>query len=98
MEKENWVVVASWKNINFVLTTPKPPAPNNESNVMERDEYEQWKTSDEMAQCYIVATIFVVLQQQHERMGFAADMMISLEKIHMVGKIATIKTRQKVKE
>ncbi|KAI9170480.1 hypothetical protein LWI28_028668 [Acer negundo] len=28
----------------FVLTTPKPPAPNNESSIMCRDEYEQWKT------------------------------------------------------
>ena len=39
-----------------------------------------------------------VLQQQHEGMGSAADMMMSLEEIHMVGKVATIKTRQKVKE
>ena len=35
----------------FVLTTPKPPAPNNESSIMQRDEYEQWKTSDDMAKC-----------------------------------------------
>jgi hypothetical protein len=83
----------------FVLTTPKPPAPTNESNVMQRDEYEQWKTSDEMAKCYIMATISDVLQQQHEGMGSAADdMMMSLEEIHMVGKVATVKTRQKVKE
>jgi hypothetical protein len=40
----------------FVLTTPKPPAPNNESSIMYRDEYEQWKTSDDMAKCYIMAT------------------------------------------
>ena len=46
----------------FVLSTPKPPAPTNESNVVQRDEYEQWKTSDEMAKCYIMATIFNVLQ------------------------------------
>ena len=86
------------KKHKFVLTTPKPHAPTNESNVMQRDEYEQWKTSDEMAKCYIMATISDVLQQQHERMGSAADMMISLEEIHMVGKVATVKSRQKVKE
>ena len=45
-----------------------------------------------------MATISDVLQQQHERMGSAADMMISLEEIHMVGKVATVKTHQKVKE
>ena len=45
-----------------------------------------------------MATISEVLQQQHEGMGSVAGMMMSLEEIHMVGKVATIKTRQKVKE
>ncbi|KAK1591530.1 hypothetical protein Q3G72_009150 [Acer saccharum] len=65
----------------FVLTTPKPPAPNNESSIMYRDEYEQWKTSNDMAKCYIMATIFDVLQQQHEGMESAADIMMSLEEM-----------------
>ena len=45
-----------------------------------------------------MATIFDVLHQQHEGMVSAANMMMSLEEIHMVGKVATVKTRQKVKE
>ena len=45
-----------------------------------------------------MAIISNMLQQQHEGMGSAADMMMSLEEIHMVGKVATIKTRQKFKE
>ena len=45
-----------------------------------------------------MATISDVLQQQHEEMGSAADMMMSLKEIHMVGKVATIKTHQKVNE
>ena len=45
-----------------------------------------------------MATISDVLQQQLEGMGSAADLMMSIEEIHMVGKVATIKTRQKVKE
>ena len=45
-----------------------------------------------------MATISDVLQQQHEEMGSTADMMMSLEEIHMVGKVSSIKTRQKVKE
>ena len=45
-----------------------------------------------------MATIFNVLQQQHEGMWSAADMMMSLEEIHMVGEVATIKTHKKVKE
>ena len=39
-----------------------------------------------------------MLQQQHEGIGSAANMMMFLEEIHMVGKVATIKTRQKVKK
>ncbi|KAK0580852.1 hypothetical protein LWI29_007090 [Acer saccharum] len=65
----------------FVLTTPNPPAPNNESSIVYRDEYEQWKTSDDMAKCYIMATISDVLQQQHEGMESAADIMMSLEEM-----------------
>ncbi|KAI9164686.1 hypothetical protein LWI28_000301 [Acer negundo] len=65
----------------FVLTTPKPPAPNNESSIICRDEYEQWKTSDDMAKCYIMATISDVLQQQHEGMESATDIMMSLEEM-----------------
>ncbi|KAK4850321.1 hypothetical protein QYF36_005646 [Acer negundo] len=65
----------------FVLTTPKPPVPNNESSIMCRDEYEQWKTSDDMAKCYIMATISDVLQQQHEGMESAGDIMMSLEEM-----------------
>ena len=65
----------------FVLTTPKPPAPNHESSIMQRDEYEQWKTSDDIAKCYIMATISDVLQQQHEGMESAVDIMMSLEEM-----------------
>ena len=39
-----------------------------------------------------MATISDVLQQQHEGRGSTADMMMSLEEIHMVGKVATVKT------
>ncbi|KAK4838721.1 hypothetical protein QYF36_015896 [Acer negundo] len=65
----------------FVLTTPKPHAPNNESSIICRDEYEQRKTSDDMAKCYIMATISDVLQQKHEGMESAADIMMSLEEM-----------------
>ncbi|KAK0587100.1 hypothetical protein LWI29_017300 [Acer saccharum] len=43
-----------------------------------------------------MATISDMLQQQHEGTRSVADMMMSLEEIHMVGKVATVKTRQKV--
>ena len=48
---------------------------------MQRDEYEQWKTLDDMAKCYIMAIISNVLQQQHEGIGSAADIMMSREEM-----------------
>ena len=36
---------------------------------------------DDMAKCYIMATISDVLQQQHEGMETAADIMMSLEEM-----------------
>ncbi|KAK0593750.1 hypothetical protein LWI29_016754 [Acer saccharum] len=71
------------KNISL-SNYSKPPAPNNESSIMYRDEYEQWKTSDDMAKCYIMATISDVLQQQHEGMESAADIMMSLEEMFAI--------------
>ena len=48
---------------------------------MQKDEYGKWKTSDDMAKCYIMAIISNVLQQQHEGIGTAADIMMSLEEM-----------------
>ena len=79
--KRKIVLLLQSEKHKFVLNTPKPPAPNNESSIKQRDEYEQWKTSDDMAKCYIMAIISDVLQQQHEGMGSAADMMMSLEEM-----------------
>ncbi|KAL5760158.1 hypothetical protein ACOSQ2_018996 [Xanthoceras sorbifolium] len=67
--------------LGFVLSTPKPPAPTDESTEVQRGEYEQWETSDEMAKCYIMATMSDVLQQQHEGMRTAADIMMSLNEM-----------------
>ncbi|KAL5773659.1 hypothetical protein ACOSQ2_013583 [Xanthoceras sorbifolium] len=70
--------------LGFVLPTPKPPAPINESTELQRDAYRQWKSSNEMTKCYILATMSNVLQKQHEDMGTAVDIMISLEEMFTV--------------
>ncbi|KAL5776826.1 hypothetical protein ACOSP7_009752 [Xanthoceras sorbifolium] len=67
--------------LGFVLSTFKPPAPTDESTEMQRGKYEQWESSDKMVKCYIMATMSDVLQQQHEGIGTAADIMMSLEEM-----------------
>ncbi|KAL5764701.1 hypothetical protein ACOSQ2_017295 [Xanthoceras sorbifolium] len=67
--------------LGFVLSTPKPLAPTDESTEEQRGEYEQWETLDEMAKFYIMATMSDVLQQQHEGMRTAAKIMLSLEEM-----------------
>ncbi|KAL5843935.1 hypothetical protein ACOSQ4_009893 [Xanthoceras sorbifolium] len=67
--------------LGFVLSTFKPPAPTDESTEVQRGKYEQWESSDKMVKCYIMATMSDVLQQQHEGIGTAADIMMSLEEM-----------------
>ncbi|KAL5766243.1 hypothetical protein ACOSP7_016860 [Xanthoceras sorbifolium] len=74
----------TYEKHRFVLSTPKPPAPTDESTEEQRFEHEQWETSDEMAKCYIITTISDVLQQQHEGMRTAAKIMLSLEEMFAI--------------
>ncbi|KAL5833326.1 hypothetical protein ACOSQ3_017000 [Xanthoceras sorbifolium] len=65
----------------FVLSTPKSLAPTDESTEVQRGEYKQWKASDNMVKRYIMATMSDVLQQQHEGMRNAVDIMMSLDEM-----------------
>ncbi|KAL5749433.1 hypothetical protein ACOSP7_024036 [Xanthoceras sorbifolium] len=67
--------------LGFVFSTPKPPAPTDESIEVQSGEYEQWEASFGMAKCYIMATMSDVLQQQHKGMRTAANIMMSLEEM-----------------
>ncbi|KAL5736585.1 hypothetical protein ACOSQ2_031373 [Xanthoceras sorbifolium] len=68
----------------FVLSTPKPLAPTDEFTEVQRGKYEQWEASDEMAKCYITATMSDVLQQQHEGIRTTVDIMMSLEEMFVM--------------
>ena len=77
-----------WKrNLNIVLTSEKhkfvlleacPPEPAANVANAERDAYEKWIVSNDVANCYMLASLSNMLQQQHEGMRTAAEIIASL--------------------
>ncbi|KAL6513520.1 hypothetical protein OROGR_021006 [Orobanche gracilis] len=55
-----------------------PLDPEADATPEELAEYRKWKKSDEMARCYVLASLTNVLQHQHQTMGTAAEMMKNL--------------------
>ncbi|KAL5564989.1 hypothetical protein UlMin_028153 [Ulmus minor] len=78
-----------WKrNLNIVLTSEKhkfvlleacPPEPAANAAKAVKDAYEKWIVSDDMARCYMLASMSNVLQQQHQGMRTAAEIMASVQ-------------------
>ncbi|KAL5549496.1 hypothetical protein UlMin_004727 [Ulmus minor] len=56
--------------------SPKPAA--NAAKAV-KDAYEKWIVSDDMARCYMLASMSNVLQQQHQGMRTAAEIMASVQ-------------------
>ena len=58
-----------------------PPPPDSDSSKEEVEAYQQWRKADEMAMCYILASMSNILQHQHENMATAYDMMMKLKEM-----------------
>ncbi|XP_022891748.1 uncharacterized protein LOC111406588 [Olea europaea var. sylvestris] len=82
---------ADWKrNLNIVLTAEKHKfvldevcleAPKDDSTESQKAAYEKWHHSDKMAHCYILASVLNVLQQKHQNMETAFDIIESLQEM-----------------
>ncbi|KAL5556122.1 hypothetical protein UlMin_038358 [Ulmus minor] len=78
-----------WKrNLNIVLTSEKhkfvlleacPPEPAANAAKAVKDAYEKWIVSNDIARCYMLASMSNVLQQQHQGMRTAAEIMASVQ-------------------
>ena len=64
----------------YVLSECCPPDPAQIENATEIQikDYKDWIKADEMARCYILASMSNVLQHQHQSMETAFDMMTNL--------------------
>ena len=58
-----------------------PLEPDSDSLKEKVEAYQTWRKADKMTRCYILASMFNVLQYQHENMATAYDMMMNLKKM-----------------
>ena len=65
----------------FVLIEVCPPTLDNNSSLEEIEAYQKWYKTDEMARCYILASMSNVLQHQHESMHTVYDIMLNLKEM-----------------
>ena len=76
--KRNLDIVLTAENHKMVLIKPCPIELIEESDKEEKKAYKTWMRSDEIARCYILASMNNVLQQQHSHFETAKSMMNNL--------------------
>ena len=64
-----------------MLTKPCPSFPSLKSPLEEKQRYDCWQKSNEMAKCYILASISNVLQHQMQDVELASEIMLSLKEM-----------------
>ncbi|XP_074562879.1 uncharacterized protein LOC141819483, partial [Curcuma longa] len=79
--KRNLDIVLTAEEYKFVLHEVCPEAPRPDSSEEEKERHRKWVKADEMARCYILASMSNVLQHQHQAMPTAYDMMLSLKEL-----------------
>ena len=65
----------------YVLTKSCPSFPSLDAPSKEKQRYDRWQKSNEMAKCYIIASISNVLQHQIQDVELASDIMLSLKEM-----------------
>ena len=78
--KRNLDIVLTAKEHKYVLTQPCPSFPSLDAP-KEKQRYDCWHKSNEMAKCYILASISNVLQHQMQDVELASDIMLSLKEM-----------------
>ena len=79
--KRNLNLVLTAQEYKFVLTEVCPPTPGSDSSKEEVEAFQLWRKADEMARCYILASMSNILQHQHENMASAYNMMMNPKEI-----------------
>ncbi|XP_042422622.1 uncharacterized protein LOC122010221, partial [Zingiber officinale] len=79
--KRNLDIVLTAESYKYVLTEQCPDAPTGESTQEEIEYHRKWVKADEMARCYILASMSNVLQHQHQDLPTAYDIMNNLKEL-----------------
>uniref|UniRef100_A0A2N9J6I9 CCHC-type domain-containing protein n=1 Tax=Fagus sylvatica TaxID=28930 RepID=A0A2N9J6I9_FAGSY len=91
--KRNLDIVLIAKEHKYVLTQPCLDFPNPDTSLDERNRYNRWHKSNDMAKCYIMASIFNVLQHQMQDITLASDIMLSLKEMFGIQAEGILKTK-----
>ena len=67
------------EDYKYILTQPYLDEPVEGSTNKERKAYDKWNKANEMAKCYIMASISNVLQTKHQEIITTKEIMNSLE-------------------
>ena len=79
--KRNLDIVLTAEGYKFVLNTTKPDEPDSEATQEVKDKHDKWVKANDMAKCYILASMSNVLQHQHQYYTVASDIMFNLRKM-----------------
>ena len=79
--KRNLNLVLIAEGYKFVLTYVCPPAPDRNSSKEDVEAYQRWSKANKTARCYILSSMLNVLQQRHELMQTAYDIMLNLKEM-----------------
>ena len=79
--KRNLDIVLTAAEHKYVLTQPCPSFPSLDAPLEEKQRYDRWQKYNEMAKCYILASISNVLQHQMQDVELASIIMLSLKEM-----------------
>ena len=79
--KRNLIIVLTANKIAHVLNTEALEFSLTDATKEQRDAFNKWHEADEMAKCYIMASMTNVLQKQCQGLVTTQDMMLHLKKM-----------------
>ena len=79
--KINLNLVLTAEDCAFVLTEICPSPPDSISTPEEDVAYHKWQKTDKLGRCYVLASMFNVLQQQYKRMLAAYDILLNVKEM-----------------
>ena len=79
--KRNLDIVLTTEEHKYVLTRSCPSFPSLDAPPEEKQRYDRWQKSNEMAKCYILASISNVLHHQMRDVELASNIVLSLKEM-----------------
>ena len=79
--KRNLDIVLTIEEHKYVHTKPCPSFPSLDAPSKEKQRYDHWQKSNEMAKFYILASISNILQHQIQDVELASDIMLNMKEM-----------------